>query len=197
MSVFKKDHFSPKGLLMWSYVFTPDSGGKYSDDKYKVKLRLYGDEAQKMIEMIESFIPEAAEYLEKAEGDIKGMPYAQAVDKDGKDIAGAFDFTLKTKNAPLVIDAKKRTVTKKMLPDFKDGRILGEGVVAFKPHAWTVKRESGLGLYLQAVQIIERQGGVDMSKFGEYDDGFTADDSVSSFDDGDGEEDDTPDFATK
>jgi hypothetical protein len=191
MSAFNINHFTPKGLIMWAHIFSPDSTGKYADGKYKTKLRLFGDDAQKMIELLESFIPEAS----AAEGgaEISVMPYAQALDKDKKPIAGAFDFNFKTKQKPTVIDSKKQRITK--LADFKDGGILGEGVIAFKPHAWTVKRESGIGLYLQAVMIVERTGGgVDLSQFADYDEGFTIDTDSSPEE---GSEDDIPDFASQ
>lgn len=201
MSDFKKNHFTPKGLIMRAYLFSADSQGKFADDKFKLKLRLFGDDAQKLIDKIDSFIPEAS--AAEDGNDISMLPYTEALDKDKKAIEGAYDFQFKTKNQPQIIDAKKKKVTRDMLPNFKDGSVvLGDGQVAFRPHHFSIVdrktkvKDSGIGLYLQAVMIVDLQGGsVDLSQFGEYEDGFTGDTS-SSFD-GDGEEDGSPDFASK
>lgn len=201
MSAFKKNHFSPEGLLLWNYVFETDSGDKYSDDKYKVTFRVYGDEAKEMIELIDSFIPEAQEILETSD-DVVILPYKQALDKEKKPIDGAFDFTIKTKNKPQVVDGKRNRVTEKQIPGYKKKAPLGKGIVAFKPHAFSLtdrkgNTDHGIGLYLQAVQILELSGGgVDLSQFEEHDDGFVVEDFPVNSNDG-GQEDDIPDFAAK
>lgn len=202
MSAFKKNHSTPKGILLWSYLFETDSGGKYSDDKYKTTYRLYGDEAQELIKKIDSFIPEAQE-AEETDEEFTMLPYRQALDKEKNVIEGAFDFTFKTKNKPMVIDSKKNRIQKSQIPGYKNGMAIGEGVVQFKPHHFSIvdrktkQKDFGIGLYLQAVMITGlNSGGVDMNMFEDYDDGFV----ISGSDDvaeGGEEGDEIPDFASK
>lgn len=203
MSAFKKNHSTPKGILLWSYLFDTDSGGKYSDDKYKVTFRLYGEEAQALIDKIKSFIPEA-QAAEETDEEFTMLPYRQALDKEKNEIEGAYDFTFKTKNKPMVIDSKKNRIQKSQIPGYKNGMAIGEGVVQFKPHHFSIvdrkskNKDFGIGLYLQAVMITGlNSGGVDMSMFEDYDDGFVVSDAAQEPEEGGAEDDNIPDFASK
>ena len=204
MSDFKKNHFSPSGLLQWAYLFGVDSGGKYSDDKYKVTHRYYGEEAKKIKAQFDGFVKEATKVLTEEKNMPKGtelfMPYKPALDKEKKEIPGAIEIVYKTKNKPTVVDAHRNRMTQAQLPGYKDGMPAGTGVVCYRPFTWAItdrkgNTDYGISAYLQAVQIVEAStGGVDLSGFDEYDDGFVAD--VDS-NDGGVEEDDIPDFAAK
>lgn len=205
MSAFKKNHFSPDGLLQWAYLFGTDSEGKYADDKYKVTHRYYGDAAEKIKEFFDGLVEEARQIL-KEENDMPDdadlfMPYKPALDKEKKEIPGAIEVVYKTKNKPTVVDGLKNRLTKSAIPGYKDGMPIGSGVVCFRPFTWAITDRKGntdygiSGGYLQAVQIRELStGGVDLNGFEDYDDGFVADTSDDT--DG-GEEDDIPDFAAK
>ncbi len=207
MSDFKKNHFTPKGLLQWAYLFGTDSEGKYADDKYKVTLRLYGDEAKKMEEFFEGLKAEGTEILMDEKDMPKDeelfMPCKPALDKDKKEIPGAIEIVFKTKNKPTVVDGLKNKLTKADVPGYKDGMPIGEGVVCFRPFTWAMTDRKGntdygiSGGYLQAVQIQELgAGGVDLDGFEDYHDGFVADTDAPE-DNDEGEEDDMPSFASK
>lgn len=190
MPELKKNVISPKGLLIWSYVFSPDTTSKFADGKFKQNQRFFGEEAEKMKADLDELAVKAAEAL--GVDKIDNTLYSVPKDKDKKPIVGAIEVKYKTKTAPMVLDGKKNRLTQSQVPGYKDNCQLGQGHVVYQASPMAVSGRNYLTLYLQAVQITDLStGGVDMDMFEEVDDGFVAEAPVTNEE----VDDNAPDFA--
>lgn len=152
---FKKA--SPKGKALYAYLFKPDTKFK-GQEKFKMDLVLdINDPAVKdYLKAIKEFASE------EAPG--PGLPYE--VDKD----AGTAVVSFHTKNAPTVVDADKKPITKEI--SVGNGSIVRVSA-SFQPYEGF---GGGVTAYLNAVQVIEHVPYV--PGVGEFDveEGFSKDD---------------------
>ena len=195
------------GIAAFSYLDKPDSGGKYSDDKFKTTM-VYDDEA--LIEHIEKATIELAEqeWGDSVDIDEVKRPFRMPDEQTRDDFEGKITLVTKTKYKPMLFDAKR----KKLKPNVKifSGDEIA-AIVELIPYESTEKvREGkktvtvtiyGVSAQLKAVQLIRKNsgGGVDASDFGEYDDGFDNDEFEDPYGDqegagGEDEGDDNGDF---
>lgn len=211
MATHSKNFQTPRGQLIWNYIFEADDedttyvakNGKKktikADGKRKVTLRLYGDDAQSLIKDIDALKEWAADDQEVDTDEVTSMPYRQAKDKNKDNIDGCFDFVFKTKEQKAVVDVKKNRVLQKHIPGYTKGGILGEGVVGYKPHCFTVSGNTGIGLYLQGVMLmkINDGAGFDFDLIEDIDDdGFVVDSTEDYTPATEDNDDDIPDFAS-
>jgi len=167
--------FSPVGIAGYSWLTKPDSGGKFSDDKFKTVLYLDKGDADNI---------EFAKQINKANEDEGGE---RVVVKDGdeenkrrvkkkkepRDVyVGKFVVQFKSKFQPDLVSRKKDPETGKAakLPPGQEPRGGDLIKVAFAMVPYQAGENSGVSLQLRAVQLIEkraRQG---------YGDAFDVDD---------------------
>lgn len=151
----------------YSYLREPDSGREYSDDKYKVTILIdKADEAG--LSVLRKAIAEAAQ-SEWPEGMPKNahMPVRDGADKS-EELSNYFIVTFKSKQAPQLVDAA--------------GKPLADGVniysgdkirVAGAAGAYVAGSNKGVTLYLNGVQLIEKQASEsDGPLFGAVEGGF-------------------------
>lgn len=186
---------SQDGLIIWSYVFSPDTTSRFADNKYKVSKRYYGEEAEQMKSDLDTLAALAAEEMgvDKLDNNLYVVPK----DKDKKPIPGAIEVKFKSKNAPPVVDGKKNRLQASDVPGYKDNCQLGTGMVIYSAKAQPVSGRNYLTLYLQAVQIKNLSGhAVDLDMFDDVEDGFVVD-TTDTNDNTNEAVDDIPDFASK
>jgi hypothetical protein len=182
----KVKQVTPKGIAALANIDTPHTKGKYADNKYKVTLKLEkGVEANdNFVEHLRSLAKEAGEKQKAAWGKKKLEVFDPIKDGDDSDYEGDAGFWLvkfKSKNKP-----DRRDAARKPLP--KSVKIFGGDVikVAFgtRPFNEPVQGKGGISLYLNAVQLLEKNAAYGGDAFDE-EEGYRADES--DFDD----EDDT------
>lgn len=194
MPELKKNVITPEGLLIWSYVFAPDTTSKFADNKYKINHRYFGEEATKMKKILDELSKKAEDQLGSK---IDNKLYTIPKDKDKNEIKDAIEVKFKTKTAPMVLDGKKNRLSSAQVPGYKDNCMLGTGHVVFSAVPMEVSGKKYLPLYLQAVQITDlTTGGVDLDMFTEVEDGFVADTTAPSNDEGSSDVN-IPDFAAQ
>jgi hypothetical protein len=156
-----KSKVTPKGIASFAHLATPDTKGQYADNKFKVTLKLKKGE-----KVNESFVKElraeatAAAKQQMADWNKKKLEHFDPV-KDGDDkdeaekkgTAGFWLITFKGKYKPKTVDAKRRPLPQGVL-------VLGgdEIKVAYgtKPFAKAVQNKGGISLYLNAVQLLQK-----------------------------------------
>lgn len=185
----KKSYISPKGVLVYPHLNTPDMYKNQSN--YKATLRIQPGDAEKLLEELDDMLQE---HVRESEADIaNALPLHEELDKDG---APTGFFLLKTKMKSSYTDKKTRRVVE-MRPKMVDAKLQripssipigggSEGRVNFTlyPYVKTEKikedgkytevKVAGISFRLQGVQItklVERSAG-DMG-FEEDPEGYT------------------------
>jgi len=153
---------TPFGVARYPHISSPDSKGKFADDKFKVKLvlPLGSPEAQDFIEKIK----EAATKLHGPKGLKLYMPFVE------DDEADEAVFTLKTKFAPAVFDGRGKPA--------KGVNVGGGSVIRLMGNI--VPYDKGVTMQFNQVQIKELNG-FGTCGFGAIDDGYEYDPSDASF----------------
>lgn len=210
----KEIKITPAGIALYPKLNEPDTKFK-AEGQYSVKLRLSAEDAQELIEEIDSLADEAFdEALAEAKNErekkkIKRADpaYSAEEDEDGKE-TGNFLFNFKmaasgvskktgkewTRTCP-VFDAKRKPI------DLKNIQIGSGSVVkvAYFLSPFSTAIGVGVSLRLEAVQVLERRewGSKDASAFGFGDEeGFEAEEenTGSVFNEGDDGEEKDGDF---
>lgn len=198
---------TPPGVASFPSLSKPDEGGQYSDGKYKVTLKFdkeeLDDAAEKFLDAIEDAHEEAIQTEIKnskkklTKKVVQVMELTEAPLRDGDDTEkeenhGFYLLTPKTQFQPALVDSKRNPLPKSVKIGPGD---LIKAALVFKPYLSSGLKKAGLTVYLQAVQLIEKNnsGGVDaeaaVGAFGD-EDGYEAedvddDDEVEDEDDGD------------
>jgi hypothetical protein len=186
----KKANVTPKGVAALANIDKPHTKGKYADGKYKVTLKLEKgvDENDAFVAGLREMAKAAAEKQKAAWGKKKLEHFDPVKDGDDSDYEADEGFWLvkfKSKDKPDCRDAKKRPLPKTV-------KIYGGDVikVAFGTKAFNepVQGKGGISLFLNAVQLIEKNAAYGGDAFDE-EDGYVADDEVE--DEVDDDEEDT------
>jgi hypothetical protein len=157
---------TPFGVARYPHISSPDSKGKYADDKFKVKLVLpLGDPAaQAFIKQID----EAFKALGSPMGARGYKPYVQ--DEEANEAI----FILKTKFAPAIFDAKGKAAGGVQVGAGSVIRLMGN-IVPF---------DKGVTMQFNQVQIKELNG-FGTCGFDAVEDGYEFDEADASFATGD------------
>lgn len=131
---------SPIGTARWPHITRPDSTGQFADGKFKVKLIVPKKDAEDFVRNLKELAKEHK---------VSMLPF-----KDDKDDPSNYEISIKSKYKPLIVDAKKREVTKADLR-IGGGSKLRIGGVIFP---WA----KGLSLQMKQVQILELVDGQDV-----------------------------------
>jgi hypothetical protein len=206
-----------------AYLRERDTGHKFSDNKYKVTLvGTDGEDSGDAIKVtVDEFIEDLFEkckdpknfsdksevWPEEVSFDEVKLPYRTAEDMSDKVIEAIGDdkITLlaKTKDAPSLVDAKRKKLPRKVTPMGGD---LVTAVVTIAPYKTTEKVKEGKKMvdvpvygftsYLNTVQLIEKRGGGGGMDLLDEEEGYEADtdDDEDDVDDEDGDEDNDGDY---
>lgn len=164
---------TPKGIAIFPWLNTPDT--KFKDEgEFRVKLRLEGQAAEDFCAHVDALFDKAIDEVAKAKGldaakkkklKLADKPYKQAVDKEGNDIEGAYEFTFKAKAS---FKNKSGQIVKRTVPMF-DAKGTKVNEVVYGGSILKVRYDaqaffspafgSGVSMRLEAVQIIELKTG--------------------------------------
>jgi len=149
---------SPFGTANYPHISSPDTVGKFADNKYKTKLVMpAGDPAtQKFVEAIKA----AAQQIHGAKGLKLYMPFVE--DEE----ANTVTFIFKTQYEPTVFDARNKPI------NLKKVRIGGGSVLRLLGNF--VEFEKGISAQFNQVQVKELNG-AGSSGFDAVDDGYEYD----------------------
>lgn len=169
---------SPAGIAAFTYLYSPDSGGKYSDDKYKLTLIVDPEgTAQAEIDAIHKVCRKVAkeEFGNKVNLDDVRMPYQEGAE-DKEEFAGKMILRTKSKFQPGIVDAKRKPLAEGV--KVKSGDLIKCAGTLY-PYAQTenivevingkkVKKQVtsyGVSIQLIGVQLLEKRvgGGGDVS----------------------------------
>ena len=149
---------SPMGTARYPHISSPDSTGKFADNKFKVQIVVPKAEAEPFVQHLNKLAKEL---------DVSTLPYK--VDKDDPSM---IVFTAKSKFKPLIFDAKNNEVKRVNLKIGSGSKLRVSGIVF--PY------DTGVSLQMNQVQVIELVDGAN-SMFDAVEGSFDA----SDFDDGD------------
>ena len=199
-------------VAAFSYVHKPDTGGKFSDDKYKLTMPLDADDPK--IKEHEKVCKEAAkEKWGKVPKNLQ-LPFPE---KGGEEFEGKVCPTPKSKFEPSVVDAKREELPDGVLVKAGDLVKASCGLYCYEKTEKVKVKEGGktktvnetvhgVSLQLRAIQLLEKRSGGKANAKDEFDDeddyeglaDATADDDAADnddFDDDDeGGNDDPDDF---
>lgn len=205
---------SPRGVVAYGYIHRPDSGGQFSDNKYKLDL-VCDPDAPELKEIEKKCKQAAKEKWGKVPADLK-LPFIDGDEREQEEFHGKVILRPKSKFMPTVVDAKRQELPEGV-------KVFSGDVVKFsavlypyekpetvieKVNGKKVKRKEtiyGVSLQLRGVQLLEKRA---VSSYGdaaddfEDEDGFDAaegyrsddDDSFDEDEGGDGDGDDEDDF---
>lgn len=154
---------TPAGTAAYAWLKNPDSGKKFSDDKYKVTLVIDEDDAG--IEALREKFIEAAriEWGKDVDVDELQMPL---VTKDKEEFAGKVLIVAKSQFQPGFVDASKAKLADGVFP--MSGDLIKLSAIAF-PYEKTEKVKikgklvndtvRGITLRLRGVQLLEKRSG--------------------------------------
>jgi hypothetical protein len=167
---------SPVGTLRYPRITEADTGGQYSDGKYKTQLLVPKKEAQAFIKELQAIAKE----------ELKGVKSPQMPFKADKEDEDTIVFVAKSKFQPLIFDGKGKQVKK------ITERVAG-GTTARIAGSVFPYNEKGLSLQFKQVQVLSLVTGA-QSMFdqmeGEFDASeFDKSDEEKSFDGGSSEGD--------
>ncbi len=165
---------SPIGVAAFAWIAKPDSGKKYSDDKYKVTLVL-----DKGVDANEEFVA----MIEKAHIEARGKKKTDSPVKDGdekekEEFKGKHLLTFKSKYQPDCVDSVRNPETKKFtsltgdqMPKSGDRIKVGFAMLPYEEG-----KNAGISLQLRAIQLIEKRarGAGYGEAFEEEEDGYVA-----------------------
>jgi hypothetical protein len=155
---------TPAGVFAFAWIAKPDTGHKYSDNKYKVTLVLPGSTDLSAIK--EKALKAAAAEFPKVPAEDIVLPWKDGDDSKKDEFKGKTLLTAKSKFKPQVVDSKR-----KELPEGVQVRSGDEGklVINLYPYEKTEKvREGkkvtevqtyGVSAQLNVVQLLKKNAG--------------------------------------
>lgn len=146
---------SPVGIAAFAWLSKPDTGKKYSDDKYKVTLVLpKGDGA------VEEFVAMINDAHDKARGKKKtDSPVKDGDDKDKEEFKGKWLLTFKSKfPAQLLQKGSKDELSAAEAPRSGDLVKVGFAMLPYEEG-----KNAGISLQMRAVKLMERRARADYS----------------------------------
>lgn len=149
---------SPLGVARYPHITTPDSTGKYADNKYKVQVLIPKKEAEPLVQQLKALAKELK---------VDKLPF-----KEDKDDPSMLVFMAKSKFKPLIFDAKRNEVKKVDLRVGAGSKLRVGGIVF--PY------DTGLSLQMKQVQIVDLVDGAN-AMFDDVEGSFDA----AEFDDSD------------
>ncbi|CAB4138741.1 hypothetical protein UFOVP344_13 [uncultured Caudovirales phage] len=168
----KKINFtSPFGVAKYPHISSPDTKGKYADNKFKTKLVF--DLKDPATQAFVKACDDAATDIHGSAGAKLYKPYK--VDEE----AGTVEFTFKSQYAPAIFDAKNQSAQKAKVGGGSVIRILGS----------FIEYDKGITAALNQVQI-KSLSSFGSSGFDAVDDGYEydeADAAPATSDDGEGD----------
>jgi len=186
----KVTYVTPVGTAAYSYFHKPDTGGQYSDNKYKGDLILPGDtDLSKLEALCKEFL---VENFPNAKADEIQLPFKSGDDHKNEEFHGKIILKAKSKYQPQVVDTKKKKLPKGVFARSGDEVRFVTSLYAYETTE-TVKENGkkktvtlwGVSLQLQVVQlVVKNSGGGGLNDLDDID-GF----DVSEIED---EEDDAP-----
>lgn len=186
-------------VLAYPYLTTPDTEGKYADNKYKTDA--VEDAAYpKAIVQAKAALTDAAKQLGVNLKDVgpDNLPVKKEMEKDpngGKKKVPTGKLLVRSKSqfAPAIVDAKGEPVAEKVLKNLK----IGPGTIARLQgyfQDYEIKGEPGISFTLTGVQIIKLvQGGTGSADFDAYEDedgGWSPDEAEGGWEPSDDSSDD-------
>ena len=156
---------SPLGVAAFAWIANPDSGKKYSDDKYKVTLVL-----DKGNDEVEAFVKTINDAHAVARGKKKtDFPVKDGDEKEKEEFKGKWLLTFKSKYQPECVDSVRNPETGKFtaltgdwMPKSGDRIKVGFAMLPYEEG-----KNAGISLQLRAVQVIEKR-----ARSGGYGDAF-------------------------
>lgn len=186
---------TPVGVAAFAYFHKPDTGKKYSDNKFKGKLVLDGDtDLSALEEKLRAF---AAEAFPDADLSELQLPWKEG-DADKEEFAGKIILTAKSKYAPQIVDSKKQKLPKGVKAMSGDRVRFVASLYAYEQTEKVREGKKtvevtvyGVSLQLNVVQVIEKNaGGSGLSELDDIDgwvpdeaDGFDEDEDDTSGED--------------
>lgn len=178
----KIQHTLPPATAAYAYLDKPDTGHKYSNNKYKVTM-VYDD-----VDFVDELEAKVAEIAKEEWGDAVDLadvkrPYRLPDEQTKENFEGKATIATTSKYKPQGYDAKRKKLPSSVKIFSGD---LISAIIQLMPYESTEKvREGrktvtvtvyGVTAQLAAVQLIEKRGGggADPDAFGEYEDGFDA-----------------------
>jgi hypothetical protein len=157
---------TPVGTAAYAYFHKPDTGNRFSDNKYKGRLVLPGNtDLSKIEKTIRDF---AATVFPNADLSDLQLPWKAGEDafKDKDEFKGKIVLTAKSKFAPQIVDAKKKTLPKGVKAQSGDNVKFVCGLYAYE-QTEKVKEKGklidmtiyGVSLQLSVVQVIAKNAG--------------------------------------
>lgn len=170
-------------IAAYAYVNEPDTEGKFADGKFKITMKFEKDQD---ISALETAIDEVAieTFPEIDPSDIK-KPLKDGDESEKDDYHGFITVTAKTKDRPKLIDAKRNPLPSKIKIFSGDVVKVAVTVMGYESTEKVVEKVNGkrvektekvygVTLYLDAVQLLEKNngtGGNAASRFAD-EDGF-------------------------
>jgi hypothetical protein len=160
----KVTYVTPVGVAAYSYFHKPDTGGTYSDNKYKGDLILPGDtDLSKLEDLCKDF---CIENFPKAPRDEIQLPFKSGDDHKNEEFHGKLILKAKSQYAPQVVDSKKKRLPKGVFARAGDEVRFVTTLYAYETTE-TVKEGGkkktvtlwGVSLQLTVVQVITKNAG--------------------------------------
>lgn len=166
---------TPMGIAAYSWLNKPDSGSKYSDDKFKLTLVLDGDAD---VSKIEEACEKAAEIEWESIPEDLVLPFRDGDDHKNEEFNGKTLLTIKSKHPPGIVGPDRKALPKGI--EVRSGDLVRVSAIAM-PYTATEKVKEGrktktvtvhgVTLLLRGVQLVEkRNAGGDVSN--DFDDAF-------------------------
>jgi hypothetical protein len=175
---------TPAGVAAYAWLTKPDTGGEYSDDKYKVTLVLPKKGAPNQAE-IDSFIEDINERHAEARGNKKtDSPVKDGDDKDNESFHGHWLITFKSQFQPKCVGKGNKELPENMAV------FSGDYVkVAFAAAPYEKGKNAGISMRLNSVKLLEKR-----NRGGDYGSVFDEDEGVEVDVSGDADDDDSGDY---
>ena len=192
----------PRAVASLAYLTSPDTGHKFSDNKYKVTMRYSEDPFAGLIEKAKEIA--ANEWGGEVDFEEVRLPFKTAEEQTKEYYEGCWTITPKTKFAPSLFDSRRKPLPRGV--KIQGGDEIA-AIIVLLPYEKSEKVKEGKRLVdvmtygitaqLKAVQLIRKNAGEDGSDFDEYEDGFDSDDYSPMTDDAAADtpdEDDSADY---
>ena len=165
---------TPPRTASWCHLNKPDTGGQYSDNKYKATMFLDQDDVY-VTDVLAPAVQEAAK-AEWPEGLPSNFhnPLDPLEDQENEEDNGKIKITFKSKDQPLLTDAAGTPLPPDVI--IRSGDVIR---VAGACAAYVSGKNKGVTFYLNAVRLIDKRS-TGPDPFGDADEGYIADPDAST-----------------